>query len=248
MAKRRPVRNLLGLAVLASLYQRPMHPYEIAKSLKETGKEHDMALKWGSFYTVIGSLEKYQLIAKLESSREGNRPERTTYRITDDGRAELVDWVRELVSTPRLEESGFRAGLSVLPVLHPDEAIRLLRERVDRLRVRFDADRASLNAYAGQVPRLFLIEAEYDLALLDAEIALDRGAGRRIRHRRVPRPRRMAHRPRDRRLPAGVDAHTRSAGSTRHLKNRAECANTPPGQKPRTHPQRDPARGPHVEG
>jgi DNA-binding PadR family transcriptional regulator len=170
MAKRRPVRNLLGLAVLAALYQRPMHPYEIARSLKETGKEHDMGLKWGSFYTVIGNLEKYHLIAKMESSREGNRPERTTYRITEDGQAELIDWVRELVSTPRLEESGFRAGLSVLPVLHPDEAITLLRQRVDGLRSRLDADRASLTGFAGRVPRLFLIEAEYDLTLLEAEI------------------------------------------------------------------------------
>jgi DNA-binding PadR family transcriptional regulator len=170
MAKRRLVRNLLGLAVLASLYQRPMHPYEIAKTLKETGKEHDMGLKWGSFYTVIGNLEKYRLIAKGESTREGNRPERTVYRITDDGRAELVDWVRELVSTPRLEESGFRAGLSVLAVLHPDEATTLLRQRADRLRDQLTADRAALDRLAGQVPRLFLIEAEYDLALLTAEI------------------------------------------------------------------------------
>src|SRR5687768_12518115 len=117
-----------------------MHPYEIAKILKDTGKEHDMSLKWGSFYTVIRNLEKYGLIASVESSREGNRPERTTYRITDEGHAELVDWLRELVAVPRTEESGFRAGLSVLPVLHPDEATALLRQRVERLESRLAAD------------------------------------------------------------------------------------------------------------
>jgi DNA-binding PadR family transcriptional regulator len=170
MAKRRPVRNLLGLAVLSALYQRPLHPYEIAKSLRDTGKERDMGLKWGSFYTVIGNLEKYGLIASLESHREGNRPERTTYRITDEGKAELVDWVRELVSSAPPEESGFRAGLSVLSVLHPDEATALLRQRVEALETRLAAESAEIEALGGRIPRLFLIESEYDFALLRAEI------------------------------------------------------------------------------
>jgi DNA-binding PadR family transcriptional regulator len=170
MAKRRPVDNLIGLAVLATLYRRPMHPYEIAKILKNTGKEHDMSLKWGSFYTVIRNLEKYGLIASVESSREGNRPERTTYRITDEGRDELMDWVRELVSMPRSEESGFRAGLSVLPVLHPEEATPLLLQRVERLESQLAADRAQIDGLNGRIPRLFLIESEYDFALLQAEI------------------------------------------------------------------------------
>ena len=170
MGKRRPVNNLIGLAVLATLYQRPMHPYEIAKILKSTGKEHDMSLKWGSFYTVIGNLEKHGLIAGVESSRAGNRPERTTYRITDEGHDELIDWVRELVSTPRSEESGFRAGLSVLTVLHPDEATPLLRQRADRLETQLAADRSGIDALRGRIPRLFLIESEYDFALIQAEI------------------------------------------------------------------------------
>ncbi|HEY2795024.1 MAG TPA: PadR family transcriptional regulator [Micromonosporaceae bacterium] len=170
MAKRRPVRNLLGLAVLAALYQRPMHPYEIAKSLRDTGKERDMGVKWGSFYTVIGNLEKYGLIESVESYREGNRPERTTYRITDEGRAELVDWVRDLVASARPEESGFRAGLSVLTVLHPDDATVLLRQRVEALEARLAAEVAEIDALGGRIPRLFLIESEYDFALLRAEI------------------------------------------------------------------------------
>jgi DNA-binding PadR family transcriptional regulator len=168
--KRRPVSNLLGLAVLSALQQRPMHPYEIAKILKGTGKEQDMSLKWGSFYTVIGNLEKHGLIASVESSREGNRPEHTTYRITAEGRVELVDWVRELIFETRPERSGFRAGLSVLPVLHPDEATTLLRQRVERQEARLAADRAQIDGVSGRIPRLFLIESEYELALLQAEI------------------------------------------------------------------------------
>ena len=91
MAQRRKVGNLLALAVLAALVQRPMHPYEIATALRGWGKERDMDLKWGSFYTVIRNMAKHGLIVAVESTREGRRPERTVCRVTDAGREELVD-------------------------------------------------------------------------------------------------------------------------------------------------------------
>ncbi|MEV4767423.1 PadR family transcriptional regulator [Micromonospora chokoriensis] len=171
MAKRRKVGNLLALAVLSALVQRPMHPYEMATTLRAWGKEQDMEIKWGSFYTVIRNLDKHQLIEAVESLREGRRPERTVYRITDAGRAELVDWARELVSTPMPEHPRFRAGLSVLAALHPDEATDLLRQRLDRLDGALRRDRETLAAHLREIPRLFLVESEYDLAMRDAEAA-----------------------------------------------------------------------------
>ncbi|MEU0551888.1 PadR family transcriptional regulator [Micromonospora sp. NPDC005979] len=169
MPKRRKVGNLLALAVLSALVQRPMHPYEMASTLRAWGKDQDMEFKWGSFYTVIRNLDKHQLIAAVESVREGRRPERTVYRITDAGRAELVDWARELVSMPMAEHPRFRAGLSVLAALHPDEATDLLRQRLDRLDDALRRDRETLDAHLRDVPRLFLVENEYDLAIRDAE-------------------------------------------------------------------------------
>ena len=147
MPKRRKVGNLLALAVLSALVQRPMHPYEIATALRAWGKDQDMEFKWGSFYTVIGNLDKHHLIEAVESVREGRRPERTVYRITDAGRAELVDWARELVSTPMAEHPRFRAGLSVLAALHPDEATDLLRQRLDLLEGAIREDRDALDAH-----------------------------------------------------------------------------------------------------
>jgi DNA-binding PadR family transcriptional regulator len=171
MAKRRRVGNLLALAVLSALLTRPMHPYEMASVLRGRGKDRDMAIKWGSLYTVVGNLERHGLVEAAGTSRQGARPERTAYRITAAGRDELEDWVRELVSVPETEPSRFKAGLSVLGVLAPDEAARLLRRRVERLQERITAGRAALAEDAREVPRLFLIESEYDLALAEAEAA-----------------------------------------------------------------------------
>ncbi|MEV1332419.1 PadR family transcriptional regulator [Micromonospora costi] len=175
MPKQRKVGNLLALAVLSALTQRAMHPYEIATALRSWGKEQDMEIKWGSFYTVIRNMDRHGLIAAVENVRAGRRPERTVYRITEAGRAELVDWARELVSTPEPEHPRFRAGLSVLAVLHPDEAVTLLRQRLDRLEDAIRAARATLEEHLRQIPRLFLVELEYDLAVREAEATWVRG-------------------------------------------------------------------------
>jgi DNA-binding PadR family transcriptional regulator len=171
VAQRRKVANLLALAVLSALAQRPMHPYEIATALRGWGKDQDMEIKWGSLYTVVRNMDKHGLITAVENVREGRRPERTVYRITDAGLAELVDWTRELVSTPMREYPRFRAGLSVLAVLHPDEAAGLLRQRLALLEDSITVDRDALAQHLRHVPRLFLVETEYDLAMQEAEAA-----------------------------------------------------------------------------
>jgi DNA-binding PadR family transcriptional regulator len=168
---RRKVGNLLALAVLSVLVERPMHPYEIASVLRERGKDEDMNVKWGSLYTVVRNMEKHGFLEAVESTRQGRRPERTVYRITDAGRDELADWARELVSTPARELPRFRAGLSVLSVLDPDEAISLLRHRLGLLDAQIAGERGTLAHHARSVPRLFLVEAEYDMALREAEAA-----------------------------------------------------------------------------
>ncbi|MEU8296884.1 PadR family transcriptional regulator [Micromonospora sp. NPDC048909] len=169
MPRQRKVGNLLALAVLSALAQRPMHPYEIATTLRAWGKDQDMEIKWGSFYTVVRNLDRHGLITAVESVRAGRRPERTVYQISDAGRAELVDWARELVSTPEPEHPRFRAGLSVLAVLHPDEAAELLRQRLEALEEGIRAGRDALTEHLRQIPRLFLVESEYDLAIREAE-------------------------------------------------------------------------------
>jgi DNA-binding PadR family transcriptional regulator len=166
------VSNLLGLALLGVLMPgRPMHPYEMVRVLRRTGKEHDMKIKWGSLYTVVQNLEKHGFIEATSSNRAGRRPERTVYAITDAGRAELTDWLRELVAVPEPDYPRFQAALSLLGGLSPDEAAELLEERLRALDEAIAADRAMLQQVAGEVTRLFLIEAEFALAMREAEAA-----------------------------------------------------------------------------
>ncbi|HET6287990.1 MAG TPA: PadR family transcriptional regulator [Amycolatopsis sp.] len=167
--KRRKVGNLLALAILSTLNEHPMHPYEMASTLKSRGKDRDMGIKWGSFYTVVGNLRKHGFIEAVESGREGARPERTVYRITDAGRDELLDWLRELLGELAPEQPKFVAGLSVLGWLGPDEVVALFRTRLAALDEDIASARTELARLVAEIPRLVLLELEYHLAIRVAE-------------------------------------------------------------------------------
>src|ERR1700757_3903406 len=125
--------NPLALAVLALLFERPMHPYEMGAILKQRHKEESIKLRYGSLYTVIALLLRRGFIAARETGRDGRRPERTVYEITPAGCDELRAWMAELIAEPVKEYPQFEAALCLLPVLPPDEALVLLKQRLDRI-------------------------------------------------------------------------------------------------------------------
>jgi DNA-binding PadR family transcriptional regulator len=166
---RRKISNLLALSLLNLLIERPMYPYEMATTLRQRGKDEAIKINWGSLYTVVQNLEKYGFIEAVDVAREGRQPERTTYQITDAGREELKDWLRELISEPEREYTRFEAALGECAVLPPNELVGLLQRRLDALEATIVQHGAELEALVTQVPRLFLIESEYHLALRRAE-------------------------------------------------------------------------------
>ncbi len=172
MGRRRKVENLLALAVLSYLSVRPMHPYELGRTLREQGDARSIKFNQGSLYMVFGQLERAGFVVAQETSRVGQRPERTVYAITDAGRQEMRDWLRELIAEPRHEYPHFVAALSLIAALPPEEVVELLRERARRVDEQRDETRALVaETLAAAVHPLFLVEEDYRLALLDAEAA-----------------------------------------------------------------------------
>jgi DNA-binding PadR family transcriptional regulator len=167
---KRKVSNPLALAVLAMLVERSTHPYDMGRTMRERGKEESIKLNYGSLYTVLEQLLRAGFVAKRRKLRETARPERTIYEITEAGRVELHDWMAELVSTPVKEFRDFEAALALLGVLAPEEAVRLLALRLERLQVRIQEQRAQIDGLvAGGLHPFFLIENEYRLTLETAE-------------------------------------------------------------------------------
>ncbi|QRP50327.1 PadR family transcriptional regulator [Amycolatopsis sp. FDAARGOS 1241] len=171
MATRRKVSNLLGLAVLAYLSRQPMHPYELGRTLKSNGDERSIKYNHGSLYMVVQQLAKAGFVAPWETERDGSRPERTVYALTDAGRAELHDWLCELIEQPQREYPSFIAALSLVAGLPPSEVVPRLRIRADELAEQIAEARGVIDrSLAEGVSRLFLIEEEFRVAMLTTEL------------------------------------------------------------------------------
>jgi DNA-binding PadR family transcriptional regulator len=167
--------NLLALSLLSLLAQKPMYPYEMAQTLRARGKEQNFKINWGSLYTVVQNLEKYGFIEAAATEREGRQPERTTYQITGPGLAELRDWLSELLSVPEDERGGFVVALSEAGILPPDEVIGLLASRLATLDKANASQQTDLKLWSERLPRVLLIEGEYQLAMRIAQADWLRG-------------------------------------------------------------------------
>ncbi len=192
--------NPLALAVLALVFERPMHPYEMAATLKHRHKHESIKLRYGSLYTVIEFLLARGLITSKETLRGGKRPERTIYLLTQAGHDTLQNWLRDLLRLPAKEFPQFEAALSLLPVLPPNEAVKLLCDRASLLASSIAALEGHLvemkSKTLGELaepnqqlpepwlrqkfPELFAVEGEYRLALMKAELNFVNGLVRRI--------------------------------------------------------------------
>ena len=172
MANKRKVSNLLALAVLSYLTVKPMHPYELSRTLRDNGDARSIKFNHGSLYMVVQQLAKAGFIAEQETSREGQRPERTVYAITDAGRREAREWLSELIGQPEHEYPHFVTALSLIAALPPAEVVPLLRTRLEALAGQRAEIQGMIDSSLAQgVPRLFLVEEEYRRALIDAESA-----------------------------------------------------------------------------
>jgi DNA-binding PadR family transcriptional regulator len=163
--------NPLALAVLVCLHETPMHPYEVATTLRQRHKDDSVRLNFGSLYGVVESLERRGLIEAQATKRSGRLPERTVYALTDAGRIEMQDWLTDLIARPVKEYPAFQAALSFLRALPPDDVVALLAERVSRLETELAAAAGARERVQKMgLPRLLWLEGQFAVALREAEL------------------------------------------------------------------------------
>jgi DNA-binding PadR family transcriptional regulator len=163
-------RSTIALAVLAFLWEEPMHPYRMQQLIKQRGKDEVINVRQrASLYQTINRLLRAGLIAIKEVEREERRPERTVYELTDAGSETLTTWMREMLATPGHQFPEFPAALAYLPLLTPEDAQRQLARRIETLAAEVAGIDAQLSR-ASALPRLFLVETEYLRAMRHAEL------------------------------------------------------------------------------
>jgi DNA-binding PadR family transcriptional regulator len=167
-----PRRSPLALAVLALLWEEPMHPYRIQQLIRERGKDEVVNVRQrASVYQAIDRLERDKLIEAAGTSRDENWPERTIYQLTSTGRRAVISWLREMLAAPAPGYPEFPAALAFLPLLEPaDAALQLQARAIGVQREITRIQDADASAAAIGLPRVVLIEDEYRLALLRTEL------------------------------------------------------------------------------
>src|ERR1044071_786140 len=95
--KQKERRSPLALAILALLYEAPMHPYRMQQLIKERGKDTVINVQQRtSIYQTIERLLRAGLIIVAETTRDERWPERTVYALTEEGRETLREWMHEM--------------------------------------------------------------------------------------------------------------------------------------------------------
>jgi len=172
VAKPSDKRSPLAVTVLALLFEAPMHPYRMHELIKERRKDSVVNVaQRNSVYQTIERLQRNGWISVAETQQVSGRPERVVYEITSKGRATLEEWMKEMLASPAQEYPEFPVALSYLPILGAKEVQARLEMRKQAVAAAIkEAQDSAKAATAMGLPRLFLLEEEYKITLLKAEL------------------------------------------------------------------------------
>jgi DNA-binding PadR family transcriptional regulator len=175
------VSSPLGLSILELLDERPMHPYEMSSTMRARHHDEFIRLNFGTLYHTVDVLERNGWIVSGDREKEGRRPERTIYKLTNAGREVLGRALGELLRKPMREYPQFVAGLMFMHHLDAATAASHLAERADLLDSKITKFEHVLSElYAQGLTRLSIIEIEHKIAMLDAERKWVRGLEKEI--------------------------------------------------------------------
>jgi DNA-binding PadR family transcriptional regulator len=147
-----------------------MHPYDMATRMRNRHHDEFIRLNFGTLYHTVDVLERNGWIVPLEREKEGRRPERTIYQLTDAGRDVLARTLGEILRRPQKEYPQFAAGLMFMHHLPAAVAVTHLKERAEALDLVVNRFETVLNELLHEgLARLALIEVEHKIAMLDAE-------------------------------------------------------------------------------
>lgn len=161
----------LAIAALGLLAEAPMHPYEMFQLMLQRREDQNVKVRPGTLYHQIGRLVDLGYAEPLRTERAGNRPERTTYAITDSGRDALQAGLRRMVAEPADEYPEFHLAVSHVDNLTGQDAVAALRARADAVRERLaEYDRAATGLQAKGLAARFWLDVSYVRAMLASQL------------------------------------------------------------------------------
>lgn len=162
----------LGIATLALLAERPMHPYEMYQTFVQRRQDRVVKLRRGSLYHCVYWLEDRGLARPAGTEREGNRPERTIYEITAAGEEELRSRVADMLATPVNEYPQFPLAIGEAHNIPLETVLALLDGRLALLKDKLaESDEAVRHLEAKALEPRFWLDVSYARAVQAAEVS-----------------------------------------------------------------------------
>ena len=162
----------LAMAVLELLHERDMHPYEMTQLMRDRRVDYRVKLRPGSLYHTVERLESQGIIEVVGTHRQGRRPERTVYALTESGRDVFVEQARAMLATPAQEYPQYPVALSAANELDQADAVEQLRMRVVGLRARIAAEQVVIDhVLVKQLPRMYWIDYAFTHHQSQSELA-----------------------------------------------------------------------------
>jgi DNA-binding PadR family transcriptional regulator len=179
----------MALAALELLHDGPKHPYEIHQTMQEREVWRLLRLTTGSLYHAIDRLERDGLIEAVETSREGRRPERTTYQLTEPGRDAFAERLRAMVAEPAVEYPQYAVAVAFLHTLDRTDALVQLRRRA----IALEANVAAENVYRerltdARVHPMYWADVDLRLRQRETELTWTRDLIERLETRQLTWP------------------------------------------------------------
>jgi len=124
--------RLLVLGVVR-IFQ-PVHGYDVRRELLSWRVDQWANVAPGSIYNALKSMTRDALLEVVGTDQVGGRPERTTYRLTNEGENEFQALLREALWRVRQPVDPLMPALCFMPVLKREELIAALRNRIPQIR------------------------------------------------------------------------------------------------------------------
>jgi DNA-binding PadR family transcriptional regulator len=162
-------------------WMQPVHGYDVRRELLSWSADKWANIQPGSIYHALRKLSDEGLLRQVSTEQVGARPARTTYEITDKGRAEFQSLLRNCWWHVTPTADPFMAGFAFLPALPQEEAAAALRNRAIQLRATVhQLEAATAAEWADYKPVFVAWMLELTIARSETEIAWCERTAKRI--------------------------------------------------------------------
>jgi DNA-binding PadR family transcriptional regulator len=110
--------------------RQPVHGYDVRRELAAWRADQWASIQSGSVYNQLRSLAKQGFIEVASVERDTSRPDRTLYRVTDDGEKEFRRLLEEVLFNPAPQPFDLLPALCFLPDIDPNELKRAITQRI----------------------------------------------------------------------------------------------------------------------